>query len=137
MSVKVVGKNKLRSTVASFRKNIAAGLLDATEAVSDAIVADAKEFCPVDTGSLRDSIRRETVNKKGEVMECRVVAGGRVTNPKTGKKVGYAGHVEFGTSRNKAQPYLGPAIEKNRQSAEAIEIMKQAVTKAWRVEQNE
>jgi HK97 gp10 family phage protein len=137
VSVKITGRNKLRSAVAAFRENIAAGLIEATENVSDSIVKDAKDFCPVDTGSLRESIRRETVHRKGGIFDCRVVAGGRITNTKTERKVDYAAYVELGTSRNKAQPFLAPAVEKNRQSIEALEIMKEAVTEAWGSDKNE
>jgi hypothetical protein len=60
---------------------------------------------PVDTGSLRDSIR---VERGGEGMgwrQVRVRAGGYIVNPKSGKLVDYAVHVE---SRF---PFMAPAFE--------------------------
>lgn len=54
----------------------------------------AKVYCPVDTGSLRDSIR---VERGGESLHWRQVsvrAGGYITNPKTGKIVAYATYME-------------------------------------------
>jgi len=56
----------------------------------------AKVFCPVDTGSLRDSIRIEEVPTQNEdySREVRVRAGGYTTNPKTGRIVDYAVFVE-------------------------------------------
>jgi HK97 gp10 family phage protein len=73
---------------------------------------DAKELCPVDTGSLRKSIRVETT-RSGGVETVGVAAGGYIINPKTGRRVDYASFVEYGTSRNRAQPYLRPAIARN------------------------
>ena len=63
----------------------------------------AQIYVPVDTGSLRDSIRVERggVGKNWRVV--RVRAGGYVTNPKTGKLVNYAGYVEA------KQPFMHPA----------------------------
>lgn len=45
----------------------------------------AQVYCPVDTGSLRDSIRVEHAGN-----QVRVRAGGYITNPKTGRLVDYA-----------------------------------------------
>jgi len=65
----------------------------------------AQVYAPVDTGSLRDSIR---VERGGETLNWRQVsvrAGGYITNPKTGKLVNYAVIVE------QKQPYMRPALE--------------------------
>lgn len=49
----------------------------------------------VDTGSYRDSIRVERVGPTYHLHRMvRVRAGGYVTNPITGRKVDYAGHLE-------------------------------------------
>lgn len=50
----------------------------------------AKIYCPVDTGSLRDSIRVERGGEAKGWREVRVRAGGYITNPRTGKRVDYA-----------------------------------------------
>lgn len=71
--------------------------------LADAIVADAKRLVPVDTGALRATIRRSEVGDDGRVA----VTAGSAT-------VDYAAHVEYGTSRGPAQPYLRPAVHKNR-----------------------
>ena len=71
----------------------------------------ANIYAPVETGALRDSIR---VERGGEGMHWRLVrvrAGGYMTNPKTGKRVDYAKHQEFGTKHMSAQPYMQPAFE--------------------------
>jgi HK97 gp10 family phage protein len=70
---------------------------------------EAKQRVPVDTGSLQKSIRIEITRRGGKEV-VGVAAGGYITNPKTGRKVDYAGFVEYGTSRQWPQPYLRPAI---------------------------
>lgn len=57
----------------------------------------AKEYCPVDTGRLRNSISHET-----DMTDQAAVIGSNVE---------YAAYVELGTSRQYAQPYLRPAVE--------------------------
>jgi HK97 gp10 family phage protein len=55
----------------------------------------AKEYAPVDTGRLRNSITHEAAPDEGAVY--------------IGTNVEYAPYVELGTSRQTAQPYLRPA----------------------------
>lgn len=59
----------------------------------------AEGKCPVDTGNLRGSITHE------------VDAGGNAVY--IGTNVDYAPHVELGTSRQKAQPFLRPAASEH------------------------
>ena len=54
----------------------------------------AKKYCPVDTGRLRNSISH---TQSGDTEYI-------------GTNVEYAPYVEFGTSKQKAQPYLKPAV---------------------------
>lgn len=65
----------------------------------------AQVYVPVDTGSLRDSIRVERGGEGEAWRRVRVRAGGYVTNPKTGRLVNYAGIVEA------KYPYMRPAFE--------------------------
>ena len=62
------------------------------------LVTDVKLRVPVDTGNLKGSITMEQENL--------VVA--------VGTNVEYAPHVEFGTEKMDAQPYLKPALEENK-----------------------
>lgn len=55
----------------------------------------AKQYCPVDTGRLRNSISHAV----SESEQAAVI----------GTNVEYAPYVELGTSRQKPQPYLEPA----------------------------
>jgi hypothetical protein len=65
----------------------------------------AQVYVPVDTGSLRDSIRVERGGEGEGWRRVRVRAGGYVTNYRTGKIVNYAGVVEA------KYPYMRLAFE--------------------------
>ena len=56
----------------------------------------AKYLCPVKTSRLRDSIDHEVATNEEAVY--------------VGTNVEYAPYVEVGTSRQKSQPYLRPAV---------------------------
>ena len=56
----------------------------------------AKQLCPVDTGNLRNSITHAQQDDNTEVI---------------GTNVEYAPHVELGTYKMAARPYLRPAAE--------------------------
>jgi HK97 gp10 family phage protein len=78
-------------------RNKVEGLVDRRiKALGSAIAARAKENAPVDTGALKRSIYSDPEAPVGTV---RIVAG-----------MPYALFVEFGTSRNRAQPFLRPAF---------------------------
>ncbi len=61
--------------------------------------ADAKSLTPVDTGMLRSDNKKTVDNTKLIAQES--------------NNTEYAPYVEFGTSRQPAQPYLRPALIKN------------------------
>lgn len=64
----------------------------------------AKRLCPVDTGRLRNSITFYTEDNAVHI----------------GTNVEYAQFVEEGTSKQKAQPYLRPAVENHLDKYRAI-----------------
>lgn len=64
----------------------------------------ARIICPVDTGRLRNSITSVADSESTTI----------------GTNVQYAPYVELGTSRQKAQPYLRPAIEDHLSEYEDI-----------------
>lgn len=80
---------------------VAAGIESAIDVALEKIGLLAEGYaqmkCPVDTGNLRGSITHE-------------VAGDSVY---VGTNVEYAPHVELGTSRQKAQPFLRPAASEH------------------------
>lgn len=72
------------------------------------VEGDAKLLSPVDTGSLRGSI-----NTSGSSNASSATAI-------VGTNLEYAAYVEMGTSKSKAQPYLQPALQKNKKTATKI-----------------
>lgn len=116
MELKVIGHQQLMLELAEIASHIKPEVVEGLDEVADKIVRDARELCPVDTGALQRSIRRDKqlVSLYPFIYTVGVTAGGDVKNPKTGREVDYAAFVEFGTSRTPAQPFMGPAIEKNR-----------------------
>lgn len=71
---------------------------DALKDIGAFVEGRAKLLSPVDTGNLRSSISHKLASEK-EVQ--------------IGTDVEYAVYVEKGTSRQKEQPYLTPAVEDN------------------------
>ena len=83
-------------------KNVEAALT----AIGLFVVAEAKDNCPVDTGNLRGSITFEVSKDEATVT--------------IGSPVEYAGWVENGTSKQKGQPYIKPAINNNIDAIERL-----------------
>jgi len=83
----------------------------------------AQVYVPVDTGSLRDSIRVERGGEGLHWRQVRVRAGGYVVNPKSRRLVDYALHVELRT------PFMRPAFEVVRETI-ATMIQSEVVQKA-------
>ena len=63
------------------------------------IVRQAKQLAPVDTGRLRSSITADLIRSDGRPKAV------------VGTNVEYAPFVEFGTSKQPAQPFLRPAAQ--------------------------
>lgn len=72
--------------------------VDGLDAGARIVETRAKVYCPVDTGFLRNSILVDEVTPMLAVIA-----------PHTE----YAEHVEFGTSRMAAQPYMRPALDQH------------------------
>lgn len=66
----------------------------------------AKKICPVDTGRLRNSIAH-TVRESEQAAYI-------------GTNVSYGPHVELGTRRQRAQPYLKPAVSEHAEQYKKI-----------------
>jgi HK97 gp10 family phage protein len=71
---------------------------DMLRRLAEAVKSDAKAGCPVDTGKLRESIDSEVEGDTARI----------------GSNVPYAGYVEEGTRKMAAQPYLRPALYRQR-----------------------
>lgn len=74
------------------------GFDDAMNTIGGEILRDAQHVVPVDSGELLRSLTAEVVD--GQI--------------RVGSNKDYAKFVEEGTSRQKAQPYLSPALYKKR-----------------------
>ena len=66
---------------------------------------DAKILCVVDTGTLKRSITHEFPSKNEAIV---------------GTNVEYGPHVELGTSKMEAQPFLRPALKMNLRTIKRI-----------------
>ena len=122
MEIEIVGLRELEDKLSNLDEKLKRALEEALEEIAEKIRDDAKDLAPVDTGSLRKSIR---VEKEGDLQVSVIAGGGGVINPRTGREVDYAGYVEFGTSKMSPQPYMQPALEKNRD--EILRIVKEKV----------
>lgn len=120
--VKLIGANRLISRLVKLAEALDPAAVKSIKQVAEAVRDEAKDLCPVDTGSLKKSIRVGTYARPAKhIHSIRVTAGGHITNPKTGRLVDYASYVEHGTSRNRPQPFMLPAIKKHRKAlAKAI-----------------
>lgn len=101
VSVNKASLSRVINAIRLFTSNKDAAIRRVVIENANAITADAKSLCPVKTGKLRASIK-PTIHASG--------LGATV-----GTDVEYSSYVEFGTSRQRAQPFLFPAFEANRQ----------------------
>lgn len=88
----------------------------ALKAVGVFVEGETINRSPVDTGRLRDSYTHEVNENANEVV--------------VGTNVEYAPHVEFGTSRQEAQPHLRPAITQNQDRIE--ELIREEIQRGMR-----
>lgn len=88
------------SGIARFRAGINAAIEAAVVEVAKQVEETAKGLVPIDTGALQTSI--ETFGAAGEAE--RIVSAGQGLD--------YAGHVEFGTYKTPAQPFMTPAAQR-------------------------
>lgn len=123
--VKIIGEQALRAKLNAYAEGVDPATVKNLDAVAELIRDHARTIVPVDTGSLRKSIRREKIVVQGKVKRISIRAGGYVTNPRSNRKVDYASYVEFGTSRMRAQPFLRPAYVRYRKKL--IEAISQDV----------
>lgn len=117
-------KGTIRQDVAQLSQKMLQGGIEGLNQIADLLVGIAQVLAPVDTGTLRDSIRKETGTPQVLGLESkatiRVLAGGsQYINPRTGKPCTYAAIAEA------KYPYMRPAWEQVR--AEAIETIKARV----------
>lgn len=108
----VIGREKVMKGLLEYGAAFAKKAVEATEYVQSLVVTQAKANhganahnvarFETQTGQLEASIVPLPVALKGTVIEGPVMAG----QP-------YAGFVEYGTSKSRAYPFLGPALMAN------------------------
>ena len=82
----------------------------------------AVSHCPVDSGRLKGSLTYATQREKDNTRSP-ARSGDGVSKPNdkytlyVGTNVAYSQHVEYGTKRMAAQPYLRPALDEGRKQA--------------------
>ena len=106
-------------------ENVCEESLKALEDGAKIVVEDAKSRVPVETGTLRDSIKYKKI---GKGQKIRIVADAYKKN-KDGKKVYYGNLVEFSPKINK--PFMYPALDAHRAEIRQniIDAIREAVHK--------
>lgn len=105
---------RLKADLATLPKKMLETALEELMQQAQLMSGLAKVYAPVDTGSLRDSIRVERGGEGEWWRRVRVRAGGYIVNPKTKKLVDYAAVVEH------KQPYMAPAYDEVKNNIEAL-----------------
>jgi len=105
VQIKITGQAGVNQKLVAILSRRQKALVDAVQETQALVVNDATLVVPVKTGFLRNSIKPGKV----EVDARTGSAEGTVT-----ADAEYASFVELGTSRQRAQPYMIPAVMKNR-----------------------
>lgn len=100
VTLKLQGLEQAIKKIGKFRLEKIGQVVNELDRTAIAVESGAKRNTPVDTGRLRASIVRQEFGR---------------FNRTVGTNVEYAIHVEFGTRYQRAQPFLYPAAEAERQ----------------------
>ena len=103
-------EEKLNALELSIRGKV---LIEAAKAGAQIVVDAARANAPRDRGDMAEGMTMRVSNKESDNNEATVDVG-------PGKKQFYGHMVERGTSHSVAQPFLGPAIETNRERITAV-----------------
>lgn len=82
-------------------------LIEAAKAGAQIVVDDARRMAPRDSGAMADGIAMRVVGRESDIHEG-------VVEVSYNKKQFYGRFIEKGTRRLRAQPFLLPALEGNR-----------------------
>lgn len=104
---------KIRITKQFEAEAIAVALSPGMSNVGNALVRRMQRIVPKRTWALHDTIKNYGVEVRGTAATVTVGAGGVAPS---GRKVDYTLHVERGTSRMAAQPFMRPAMLQTRTS---------------------
>lgn len=98
IDVKITGDKEIAARLKALAKQSTSALKRAVTQSSIHVEGEAKSRAPVKTGRLRSSITHEIIDNESNIT-------GQI-----GTNVEYAPHVEFGTIKAKAKPFLVPAL---------------------------
>lgn len=107
MNIKVKG---VETAISVIERKAQQNMEKLSQTVHDSAIKiqlEAKWLAPVRTGNLMDSILYEPQSK--------LLAYVRAAAP-------YSGFVEYGTSKQRAQPYMRPAVEKEKQRLRGLKF---------------
>ncbi len=110
MRIEIVGADGLRRELGQIPDRIRSVSRKAMELALGLIHRTAAAIVPVRTGRLKNSLFWDPEYERQ----------GNTTVGAVGTEVKYAPHVEFGTRRMRAQPYLQPAVEQNLSAINSI-----------------
>lgn len=98
VTIKVDGLDKVLGSIKKFTEEVKDNIKKAVEESSINVAGKAKQKVPIDTGNLKRAITHKMLDEgyTGEIGTY---------------DVHYAPHVEYGTSRTPAKPYLHPSLE--------------------------
>lgn len=85
----------------------------ALDRIGDRAVELAQNLATIDTGNMRASLTHQRYDEQTEIV-------GTSNQQAPYKPVDYAPYVELGTRRQRAQPFLRPAIENHMQEYKEI-----------------
>lgn len=110
MGVTIKGIGSLQAKLTKLDPLTRAGMVAGVQKAGLKVEGDAKLMAPVDTGALRGSITTSGMS---------TASGAQAS---IGSSLEYAPYVELGTSKASAQPYLQPALQKNKRTATNIVV---------------
>ena len=106
ISLELLGADDLQKTLADFAPKEARNILRATvQALAGKVRDELRKNVKQPTGQLRKSIR--SVRRRGTENEI-------VSEVRGGSTAPYMLMLEFGTSKTRAQPFIGPTVEQMR-----------------------
>lgn len=108
MSVTIKGLSSLQAKLRRIDPLTKSGMRLGVGKATAKVSGDAKMIVAVDTGALRSSLHEEITEDANSVTGS------------VGTNLEYAPPVEFGTSKMAAQPFLQPALQKNKKPATKI-----------------
>ena len=108
MGVTIKGLSSLRAKLNKIDPAAKAGMRSGVGKATAKVGGDAKMIVAVDTGALRESLHEEITETENSVTGS------------VGTNLEYGPHIELGTSKMSAQPFLQPSLQKNKKAATKI-----------------